>query len=97
MTDAARAARLWPAVAVATLWLVSVGGQADAALEAATVPEVVVARRPSGTRRPTTGIFRRGAVLILMNLLNQHLTLPGIFFPEPWPDSSLASVGDRGT
>src|SRR5215211_1697357 len=35
MTDPDRAARLWLAVAVATLWLVSVGGEADASLPAA--------------------------------------------------------------
>jgi hypothetical protein len=31
LTDPARAERLWLAIAVATLWVVSVGGEADAA------------------------------------------------------------------
>jgi len=30
MTDPARATRLWLAIAVATLWVISVGGEADA-------------------------------------------------------------------
>jgi Transposase DDE domain len=40
MTQPERAARLWLAVAVATLWLLSVGGEADEAIPASTVPEV---------------------------------------------------------
>jgi Transposase DDE domain len=105
MSEASRASRLWLAVPVATLWLVSVGRQADAALEAATVPDLIAKRRHSGTRWRTTGIFRRGAVLILMNLLNQRLTLIGLFIPEPWPNRTSESaqtketdrLGDRGT
>lgn len=92
MTDPSRAARLWLAVAVATLWLVSVGGQADAAVEQATVPDLVVKRRHSGTRWRATGVFRRGLVIILSNLLNQQLTLVGLFVPEPWPDSPPKST-----
>jgi hypothetical protein len=34
MTQPARAARLWLAVAVATLWLLSVGGEAEATIPA---------------------------------------------------------------
>ena len=97
MTNAQRAARLWLAVAVATLWLVSIGGQADAALEAATLPAVNVKRRTSGTRWRATGIFRRGLVTVLMNLLNQKFTLPARFFPDPLPASTTTTVGDRGT
>src|SRR4029450_6306190 len=38
MTKPERAARLWLAVAVATLWLLSVGGEADETIPATTVP-----------------------------------------------------------
>ena len=40
MTKPERAARLWLAVAVATLWLLSVGGEADATIPTSTVPDV---------------------------------------------------------
>src|ERR671922_817 len=40
MTDPARAARLWLAVAVATLWLLSVGGEADETLPTSTLLDV---------------------------------------------------------
>src|SRR6266567_375868 len=53
MTDPARASRLWLAIAVATLWVVSVGGEADATqpcsgLEA--LPERHIARRTATKR-----------------------------------------------
>ena len=47
-TDPARAMRLWLALAVATLWVVSVGGEADATLPESSLeqlPEVHIARR----------------------------------------------------
>ena len=56
---AERATRLWLALAVATLWLVSVGGEAEAEIELTTVPELLaVKRRQSGTRWRTTGVFQ---------------------------------------
>jgi hypothetical protein len=88
MTDAERAARLWLAVAVATLWLVSVGGEAEAEIAESTIPDLVSVRlRRSGTRWRATGIFRRGAVLILAGLLNHELLPVGRFLPEDWPTS----------
>ncbi len=84
-----RAARLWLAVAVATLWLVSVGGEAEAEIAESTIPELVsVKTRRSGTRWRATGIFRRGAVLILVGLLNHQLLPVGRFLPEDWPTSA---------
>ena len=40
MTQPDRAARLWLAVAVATLWLLSVGGQAEETIPESTLPDV---------------------------------------------------------
>lgn len=86
MKDAERATRLWLALAVATLWLVSVGGEAEAEIELSTVPELwAVKRRQSGTRWRTTGLFQRGVVLILLALINQEAVPLGYFYPEPWP------------
>jgi hypothetical protein len=90
MTKPDRAARLWLAVAVATLWLLSVGGEADATIPASTVPDVTaLVPEPLRTRRATrlrlVSVFRRGWNLILVALLD-HAPLPmGRFVPEPWP------------
>jgi len=40
MTKPERAARLWLAVAVATLWLRRVGGEVDETIPASTVPDI---------------------------------------------------------
>lgn len=92
MTDPARIARLWLVIAVATLWVVSVGGAADATLPASSLdalPSSHIAhrRRPTtGSRPRTLGCFRRGVILILVALLTQQ-PLPWVeFMPEPWPE-----------
>jgi len=90
MTDPARAARLWLAVAVATLWLVSIGGAVDATIPEATWPDISGLcpeyRRPRrATRWRLMSVFRRGW-LTLIGVLLRHDPLPeGRFVPEPWP------------
>jgi hypothetical protein len=97
MTDPERAARLWLAVAVATLWLVSVGGEAeanepesacdpiDAALPAPT-------RQRRATRLRTVAILRQGLIRLVLAMLD-HASLPfGWFVPEPWPTGSPLTV-----
>ena len=85
-----RAARLWLAVAVATLWLLSVGGEADETIPTSTVLDVtaLVPQQPR-TRRATrlrlVSVFRRGWILILVALLDQAPLPLGRFVPEPWP------------
>ena len=92
MTDPQRAARLWLAVAVATLWLLSVGGAAEETIPETTLLDVTailstLRRQRRATRLRLVSIFRRGWVLILVALLRQ-LPLPlGAFLPEPWPRS----------
>src|SRR5215467_9176599 len=90
MTQPDRAARLWLAVAVATLWLVSVGGEADETIPVSTVPDVTALvpgqlRTRRATRLRLVSVFRRGWNLILVAWLD-HAPLPlGRFVPEPWP------------
>ena len=90
LTQPAWAARLWLAVAVATLWLLRVGGEADATIPASTVRDVTaLVPEPLRTRRATrlrlVRVFRRGWNLSLVALLD-HAPLPlGRFVPEPWP------------
>jgi hypothetical protein len=93
MTDPQRAARLWLAVAVATLWLLSVGGEADATLPGATLlplPADVLpsCRQRQATRLRLVSIFRQGWMLILGALLNQRRLPIGRFVPEPWPSTA---------
>jgi len=90
MTQPERAARLWLAVAVATLWLLSVGGEADKAIPASTVPEVTaLLPRPLRLRRATrlrlVRVCRQGWPLSLVALLEQAPRPMGRFIPEPWP------------
>jgi len=87
VTDPDRAARLWLAVAVATLWLVSIGGEADAALSPSTIPALPTPpRRPHSAARPRlVSVFRRGLALLLAALLNDQPLPTGRFRPEPWP------------
>ena len=90
MTQPARAARLWLAVAVATRWLLSVGGMAEETIPESTRLDVSAAlasqRRPRrATRLRLVSIFRRGWITILVALLTQALLPLGAFRPEPWP------------
>ena len=90
MTKPERAARLWLAVAVATLWLLSVGGEADATSPASTVPDVTPLipeqlRTRRATRLRLVSVGRRGWNLIVVALLDQAPRPMGRFVPDPWP------------
>src|SRR4029450_1423385 len=80
MTKPERAARLWLAVAVATLWLLSVGGEAEETIPVSTVLDVTALvpgqpRTRRATRLRLVSVFRRGWNLILVALLD-HAPLP---------------------
>jgi len=90
MTMPERAARLWLAVAGATWWRLSVGGEADEAIPASTVPEgTALLPRPLRLRRATrlrlVRVCRQGWTLSLVALLEQAPRPMGRFIPEPWP------------
>jgi hypothetical protein len=89
MTDAARAERLWLALAVATLWLVRVGGAEEEATPTMPPPKLRImdatAERPRAPRWRLGSGFQRGWVTIMVALIN-HERLPwGHWLPEPWP------------
>ncbi len=95
MTDPARATRLWLAIAVATLWVVSVGGEADARLPISSLeelPDLQLARRgaPRRSRLRLLSWFRRGVLVILAALLKGEALPLGRFVPEPWPSEPPA-------
>jgi hypothetical protein len=91
MTDPERAGRLWLAVAVATLWLVRVGGEVEDTLPDSTLLSLAEVGLPSrrrqrrATRLRLVSLFRRGWVALLVALLNDAPLPPGRFRPGPWP------------
>jgi len=99
MTNPERAARMWLVVAVATLWLVSVGGETEAS-EPESVFDPLTAlppptRQRTATRLRLVTIFRAGLIRLVVAML-EHAPLPvGQFLPEPWPTAlplSLAPI-----
>jgi hypothetical protein len=93
MTDPQRAARLWLAVAVATLWLLSVGGMAEETIPESTLLPLAADACPTSRPRRATqlrmvSVFRRGWIIILMALINQRRLPRGRFKPEPWPNAA---------
>jgi hypothetical protein len=101
MTDPQRAARWWLAVAVATVWLLSVGGLAEDTLPVSTLLPLADADCPPARPRPATrlrlvSLFRQGWITILVALLNQQRLPRGRFIPESWPQSEQNNT-QRGT
>src|SRR2546426_1056673 len=90
MVDPERAERLWLAIAVATLWVVSVGGEVDANLPVSSLealPQTHVARRSAThrTRPRMLSCFARGLITIVGRLIRGDGLVLGRFVPEPWP------------
>lgn len=80
MTDPDRASRMWVVLAVATVWLVEVGGLAECEPRPETVPRF----RATGGRR-VYRVFRIGLGLILAGLLDGEVRR-GQLVPESWPE-----------
>jgi hypothetical protein len=92
MSDPARASRLWLALAVATLWLVSVGsgledglgavGAADVAL-----PDLRALLGSAARGRRRLRVARLGGLWLLVCLITaQPLPVPQRLVPDPWPE-----------
>jgi Transposase DDE domain len=90
MEDPERAERLWLAIAVATLWLLRVGGSAEAAAEARhAIVNIWQYEQMCRKCWGKSSVFARGHREILMALL-KHGRLPlGQWVPEPWPELPL--------
>jgi hypothetical protein len=93
MSDPQRAARLWVAVAVATVWLLSVGGMAEETIPESTLVPLAANEFPASRPRRATplrlvSIFRQGWIPILIALMNQRRIPRGRFKPEPWPNAA---------
>lgn len=95
MRDAQRAERLWLAVAVATLWVLAVGGEAEVEAEQevlwtelteiTALPLGSAARQCRAYQARLVSVFRRGWVRLLVSLGGGQALPPTAFFPEPWP------------
>jgi hypothetical protein len=105
MDDPARAERLWMAIAIATWWRLSVGGEAEA--QADTPVNIIEPPTPGAVRRRgkrwrIVGIFHHGWSLIIAALLNHRLLLVERGRPEAWPklpginEASLAACTAEG-
>ncbi len=84
MTDPARAARLWLVLALAHLWTMSVGGEAEIAALDLPLP-TLAPHYPATTAARSLSCLNRGWLRIVIALIT-HRPLPfGHFWPEPWP------------
>jgi hypothetical protein len=92
MEDPGRAERHWLVMAVATLWVVSVGGQAESQQAVSMLedlPPTHIARRLNkGRTRPRKmSCFARGIMLITLALVQGQRLPTGQFVPFTWPTS----------
>lgn len=93
MRDPRRAERLWLAMAVATLWVVSVGCQAEETQPVPLLNDLPlshIARQRARTGRAQARVlscFRRGRLLLVAALMNGQSLPVGQIVPEPWPKS----------
>jgi hypothetical protein len=92
MVDPARAERMWFAIAVATLWVLSVGGEADATLPVSgleALPPTHIARRTATqwSRPRMLSCFAHGILVIIGSLIRGDGLVMGRFLPEPWLSS----------
>ena len=92
MSDPRRAERHWVVMAVATLWVISVGGEIDASLPEssfATLPPTHIARRLSKQRAQQRRIscFARGILTICAALVVGDALPMGHLLAFSWPSS----------
>lgn len=85
-----RAERLWLAIAIATWWVLSVGGEAEDHLPAAIFPAMPDSHRQQSQRWRWVGIFRQSWSLIMTALFNYQPLPLGRSCPEPWPAVPIA-------
>lgn len=90
MDNPKRAERLWLALALATWWLLSIGGEAEASLPIETLPTVPGSIRKQRHGWRIVGIFRNGWALIMAAILNHELIPIARGIPEEWPSVLLS-------
>jgi len=93
MTDPARAQRLWLAIAVATLWVLSAARTEEEPTPTSGVPEIPWAtsdrvQTPRRSRPRLISVFRRGVLTLLVALIKGEGVVVGRLRPEPWPQGT---------
>jgi hypothetical protein len=94
MTDPTRVARVWLALAVTSLWMVTLGSQLETGPTAACpqlpdLRELLARALPPGQRR-SLRLLRLGWLSLLVRFIQaQPLPLPRQLLPEPWPELPL--------
>jgi len=97
MQDAGRVERLWLAMAVAMVWMVSLGIQAESLLPAACpehLPKQHIARKrmkQTSSQPPPRHLScaQRGRLVLLAALLQGEDLRIGMLLPEVWPDTVM--------
>ncbi len=95
MLDAGRVERLWLAMAVAMVWMVAVGSQADSQRPIACweqLPQAHIARKRlqrAPTQPPVRRLscLQRGRLVLLAALFRAEPLPLARFVPEPWPET----------
>lgn len=86
MSEPGRVERLWLALAVATLWMVSVGGALEEELESVGLPELSELLLPAGKGRRRMRLLRLALIWLMVCLLRGvRFPMPARLVPEPWP------------
>ena len=91
ISDPDRAGRMWLTIALATFWVVAVGGRRDHDEKPQeTVPHLPATdihkrgpESPGGDR--LVSVFLQGIAVILALLTKGQLAMPEKWYPEPWP------------
>lgn len=88
-----RAERLLLALAVATLWMLSVGGELEDEVAVLELPEAVAALlTPGRGRKRRVRLLRLALLWLLVCLLRgKPLPMPKRLVPEPWPKREVCS------
>jgi hypothetical protein len=92
MEDPQRTQRLWLGIAVATLWLLRVGGSVEGIAEARQAHRKIGAQHDHPTCKcwRMNSVFARGHRTIMMTLLKHRRFPLGQWLPEPWPHVPLS-------
>jgi hypothetical protein len=102
MLDAGRVERLWLAMAVAMVWMVGVGSQADSQRPMACweqLPEAHIARKrlqraPTQPPARRLSCLQRGRLVLVAALFRAEPLPLARFVPEPWPE--IVTLPKRG-
>ena len=97
ISDPNRAERLWLAMAVATLWMLTIGGESERLgleIDQAPLPEHHISKTRSSvsSRSRQVSCFLQGLLSIIADLLNGKPICLSSWTPEPWPTSDSGFV-----